>query len=495
VSSTGHTSTPEVFVVDDDPSVQLLIRAWLESAGYQVRSFSTGASVLRALAESEPAALCLDVSMPGMDGIEVLSQLRRQGRDTPVVMLTALDALETAVECMRLGARDYMLKPLDRATFLANIKRVCGAPTATLPDLSDSRTEAAPGMIGGSAPMTELYRQIERVAGSRISVFIGGESGTGKELVARAIHALGRADAGPFVAINCGAIPESLQESELFGHEKGAFTGALSTRPGRFEQAQGGTLLLDEVGELSPAAQVGLLRVLQERCVERVGGTRTIDLDVRVVSATHRDLRAAVSTGSFREDLYYRLVVYPIEVPPLRDRVEDIPLLAAHFLAKHRADLDRQLSGLRPDALDRLCLHSWPGNVRELENVIHGAMVRSDGPWISARDLPLPSGPRPVQHPNPNLNPNPGLNLNPSSSPNPGSGSGPVPGPVEPRLEPENPARTQPEPRTPVSIQDMERRTILAAIEACDGNITQTAKRLGIGRATLYRKLDRYKLR
>jgi DNA-binding NtrC family response regulator len=298
--------------------------------------------------------------------------------------------------------------------------------------------------------MRRVYDQVGKVAESEITVFISGESGTGKELVARAIHSTSRRSGGPWVDVNCAAIPEGLQESELFGHERGAFTGAVSSHPGKFEQAQGGTIFLDEVGEMSASAQARLLRVLQERSLQRVGGTRRIDLDVRVISASNRDLVQLVSSGRFRQDLYYRLVVFPIHLPPLRDRREDIPALVNHFLHKHARDAGRTVDRVEPAAMERLRAFDWPGNVRELENVVHRALLVSSGPDLEAADLP------------------PELHAGPS---------GPATAPAADSLE------------------EVERRAIRDALASCGGNLSEAARRLGIGRSTLYRKMDQYGLR
>jgi DNA-binding NtrC family response regulator len=369
--------------------------------------------------------------------------------------------------------------------------------------------------------MQRLYRQISKVAASGISVFISGESGTGKELVAAAIHSAGPRAKGPLVPLNCGAIPESLQESELFGHEKGSFTGANSTRAGKFEQAQNGTIFLDEIAELSATSQVRLLRVIQERRLERVGGNRSVDLRIRVISATHRPLRQLVDTGRFREDLYYRLVVYPLRVPPLRERGEDIRLLAEHFLRKYESDYGPRTFSISDNALDVLRRYPWPGNVRELENVVHGAMVRADTETIEVLDLPpelravpvlqlmaskdpqdkrvaTPSAPsaRAVVIPLRRREVAPHSRPSLSNSRSAGSTSSsisvarkPAPSLFAPqRLPTSSPART-------LTILDAEKKAISAAIEFSAGNLTQAAKRLGIGRATLYRKLARYGMR
>jgi DNA-binding NtrC family response regulator len=304
--------------------------------------------------------------------------------------------------------------------------------------------------------MRKVYDQIEKVLESEITVFISGESGTGKELVAKAIHYASMRSDGPFIDVNCAAIPEGLQESELFGHEKGAFTGALATHPGKFEQAAGGTIFLDEVGEMSPSAQARLLRVLQERVLQRVGGTENIEIDVRVISASNRDLPSMVEDGSFRRDLFYRLVVFPISLPPLRDRREDIPLLVEHFLDKHARDAGKRVTRVEPQAMEALSTHGWPGNVRELENVIHRTLLVSAGLELTLADLP------------------PGITGDDA--------------PRGPFAGPSKEVGTR-------SLDELEREAIVQAMENNQGNLSDVARQLGIGRSTLYRKLDQYGLR
>ena len=306
-------------------------------------------------------------------------------------------------------------------------------------------------MVGSSAAMRRVYDQIEKVLESDISVHISGESGTGKELVAKAIHYGSSRATKPFIGVNCVAIPESLQESELFGHEKGAFTDAVGAHPGKFEQADGGTILLDEVGEMAESAQARLLRVLQERSLQRVGGTRTIELDVRVLSASNADLAARAREGSFRRDLYYRLAAFPVHLPPLRERREDIPLLVQHFLAKYALDAGKRVSRVEPSVMDFFLHYSWPGNVRELENVVHRALLVSSGHELIRDDLPVEIL--------------------------------------------SDVAGDAPDPDALLTLEELERRAITRAVELCGGNLSDVARRLGIGRSTLYRKLQQYGLK
>lgn len=452
-------------VVDDDPTLRRLMRHWLESAGYRVVEHDCGRKALEDTSTG-PAVVCLDLGLGDLPGMHVLQHLRARDPDLPVLVVTAERDVATAVEAMRAGAYDYLVKPLDRERLLQAIRRAVErreliASVRRLESELDDR-HVLGSIVGQSAPMRELARQIERVLESDVTVCILGESGTGKELVARAIHANGRRRRKPFVAINCAAIPESLQESELFGHEKGAFTGASGVHRGRFEQANGGTLFLDELGEMSLSTQAALLRTIQERTIRRVGGSEEIPVDVRIVCATHRDLAAEVRAGRFREDLYYRLMVYPIHLPPLRQRREDIPLLVAHFLRRLRDDVGRTISRISPDALDALGKYSWPGNVRELQNVIHRAMLACDGDEIQLAHLPrdiaalvLPA----------------------------------VPERTTPHTDTSVPHSSDNHDDHVVPLRELERQAIEKALRIAGGNVGKAAKLLGIGRATLYRRL------
>jgi DNA-binding NtrC family response regulator len=449
---------PRVWIVDDDSGIRELLRFMVAEAGYEVEPFASGAEVL-ATADEPPAAVLLDLMMPEVDGVAVLKELGRRHPSLPVVILTALNDVSRAVEVTKLGAYDYLTKPVDKDRLLTTLKRAVshhdleqqvGRLKSELGERFHLRN-----IVGSSPAMRRVYDQIEKVLESDITVFISGESGTGKELVAKAIHYGSLRSDGPFVDVNCAAIPEGLQESELFGHEKGAFTGAVATHPGKFEQAASGTILLDEVGEMSPAAQARLLRVLQERRLQRVGGTKIIDLDVRVISASNRDLGQLVTDGSFRQDLFYRLVVFPIELPPLRQRMEDVPALVEHFLAKYASDAGRRVSRIQPAALDRLMAHDWPGNVRELENVIHRSLLVAAGAELAAEDLPA------ELHGPADASTGPGVTVD-----------------GEPR-----------------SLEELEREAIRHALEHFGGNLSDVARQLGIGRSTLYRKLDQYGLR
>ncbi len=398
---------PAVFVVDDDSHLRTLIGSWVEAAGFRPVELDGGEACLAALPTETPAAVLLDLSMPGMGGATALDRIRSHHRHLPVIVLTANKDVDTVVDLMRRGAYDFLPKPVDRTKLVTTLvnameKHAMAMRLATLEREAEGR--AIPGFVGGSRAMRELYRQIDRVAASDISVYIHGESGTGKELVARAIHERSGRSRSPFIALNCAAIPESLQESELFGHERGAFTGAAQRRVGCFEQVAGGTLFLDEVAELSLGAQAKLLRVLQQRTIQRVGSSQEIEVDFRLLAATHQDLTQAVREGRFREDLFYRIVVFELELPPLRDREGDVELLARHFVPHAGRELAGRDVHLSAEALAALQRYGWPGNVRELQNVCQRAAVTCEGDTIGPGDLPprvctAAASPSPAQAP------------------------------------------------------------------------------------------------
>jgi two-component system, NtrC family, response regulator HydG len=375
-----------ILIVDDERNVHYSFRRALEGT-FEVLSAHDAEEALSLLESDSPDAVLLDVKLPRVGGLEALEQIRDRYPDLPVIVMTAYGTVETAIRSTALAARDYLLKPVDVPLLKKLLNEI-------LPQ-SASRTEALPApsgdirMVGRSRAMHDLFKLIGRAAAADTTVLVTGESGTGKELVARAIHEHGKRKGGAFVAINCAAIPENLLESELFGHERGAFTGADSLRAGKFELANRGTLILDEIGEMAQALQAKLLRVLQAREVTRLGGSTSVRLDVRLIVLTNADLEAKVSVGAFREDLYYRLNVFRIQVPPLREREEDVLLLAAHFLASERTRLKRSIAGFTPEAEHLLLAHSWPGNVRELENVVAQASLKAKGNRISAADLSL----------------------------------------------------------------------------------------------------------
>jgi two-component system response regulator AtoC len=383
---------PVILVVDDDPGVRESFRLILEDH-YDVVDVPDGPSALDVIRASPMDLVLLDIRLPGMDGIEVLERIKAIDDRAEVILVTAVKTVRTAVAAMKLGAFDYLTKPFEEDELLSLASRALERRTlerqVALLRSELARTHDLDEIVGEHPVMERLHGLIAQVARTSTTVLITGESGTGKELVARAIHRHGNRREGPFVAVNPAAIVESLIESELFGHERGAFTGAHQRKLGKFELAQGGTLFLDEIGTLRAELQAKLLRVLQEREIERVGGTRSIKIDVRVIAATNTDLKDAVSRGTFREDLYYRLNVVPIVVPPLRERAQDVPLLAEHFLRRDTRDFNKRIEGLSPEAVAALQAYRWPGNVRELENVIERCVVLSDGPVIQLNDLPL----------------------------------------------------------------------------------------------------------
>ncbi len=389
---TGST----ILVADDEPDIRELFQDLLEPSGAQVRLASSGAEAMASIEEAEPDLAILDVRMPDPDGLCILQQLRERGNTFPVIIVTAQESSTVTIEAMQHGAYDYIAKPFDPDAMLALIERaleyrrrtrqVRAVDTKGKGKAKDPRDL----LIGRSAVMQEVYKLIGRVANSDVTVLITGDSGTGKERVAVAIHHASARRDGPFIPVNCAALPETLLESELFGHEKGAFTGAMSQRKGRFEQAAKGTIFLDEIGEMSPATQKKLLRVLQERTFERVGGNITIKANVRIIAATNRDLQQEVAENRFREDLYYRLNVINIHMPPLRDRKDDIPLLVEYFLSRQPKRPDGSPPRLTEETMQWLLNYHWPGNVRQLENAIERAVVLSQGQLIEPEQLLIP---------------------------------------------------------------------------------------------------------
>jgi DNA-binding NtrC family response regulator len=478
-----------VAVVDDDPAMRRILSAMLAEAGFRAVEFDGGAGALAGI-DRTMAAVCLDLGLDDIPGIEVLRRLHARHRDVPVIVVTARTRVEEVVEAMKAGAWDYLAKPIDPLRFSQTVRRAAEhrAVVARVRVLEDALHERdiLETLAGHGAAMREVARSVERVRHADVNVAIMGESGTGKELVARAIHDGGATRHGPFVAVNCASIPRSIQESELFGHEKGAFTGASATHQGKFEQASGGTLFLDEIGEMAPATQASLLRVLQERVIVRVGGRAEIPVNARVICATHRDLAAEVRAARFREDLYFRLVVYPIRLPPLRDRADDLPLLVAELLRRSRIARDRAIDAVSPEALAVLAEYRWPGNVRELDNVLQRACLACDGSQLGVHHLP----PEIRAH---------------SSSPSPSSSrlpalAGATPFISAPEWTPRRLNRVDPglprgqRPQTPGpegTLREIESTAVHAALQACRGNVTAAARMLGVSRTKLYRDMKR----
>jgi two-component system response regulator AtoC len=455
-----------ILVVDDEPSIRTVLKAHLSRDGYDVAIASDGAEAVSALTASPFDLVISDLKMPGMSGLELLAWCIREQPGLPVVLITAHGTVDTAVEALKLGAQDFITKPFDleelRLTVIKAL-RVEQARRRNWLDADSYGTDTGRfDLVGRTASMKRVYGLVERVADSPSTVLLTGESGTGKELVARALHSQSSRKNGPFVTVNCGAIPETLFESELFGHEKGAFTGAATAKPGKFELADGGTLFLDEVGELGRDMQVKLLRALQERSIDRVGGTRPVRVEVRVVAATNVDLQALVASGQFRDDLYYRLAVVPIRLPPLRERREDIPLLVQHFVRRFNERLGMNVQTIDDDVMDALVQWSWPGNIRELENTIErGVLLAEDGRL--SRDI-LPTAPTA-----------------------PASGEGERPVPVDAGIGLKEYVR--------VHTVRLERDLILRSLGHESGNVTRTARRLDISRKALQLKMKEYGLR
>ncbi len=379
---------PEILVVDDERSILESLQDILEDEGYAVRCVESGEEALKIVEESPPDLVLLDIWLPGMDGMEVLARLRKTQPALPVIMISGHGTIELAVKAVKLGAFDFLEKPLSYDRVIVSVEKALRMRALEEENIRLRARLREPKLTGESPAIREVRELIARVAPTEATVLIQGESGVGKEVAARMIHYLSNRSRGPFVEVNCAAIPESLIESELFGHERGAFTGATQARRGKFDQAHRGTLFLDEVGDMSPSAQAKVLRVLQEKRFERVGGDRPIEVDVRIIAATNKDLRAEIEAGRFREDLYFRLNVVPIVIPPLRERPEDIPLLVEEFLDELSQHSGLGRKTISPEVLEVLKRYPWPGNVRELKNLIERLVIVSPGEEITLNDLP-----------------------------------------------------------------------------------------------------------
>ncbi len=382
---------PAILIVEDEAKMRRLLELNLGEDGFTTFSAEDAETGLKLLRENPVDLVLTDLKLPGMNGLEFLQTIKRQNAALPVVVMTAFGSVETAVDAMKAGASDYVLKPFSLSEMRIVIHKELDV--RNLREENRNLREALgkkyshPNVVARSPKMQEVLATVERVAPTNATVLLGGESGVGKDLVARAIHEKSKRATGPFLKINSTAIPENLLESELFGFEKGAFTGAVASKPGKFELADKGTLFLDEIGDVPPAIQVKLLRVLQEREFERLGGTKTIKVDVRLVAATNRDLRAALEQGTFREDLYYRLNVVPIDIAPLRERKEDVPDLVNLFISRFAGESGKDIEGITPQAMQMLVNYHWPGNVRELQNIVERACALSKGPQLEASDI------------------------------------------------------------------------------------------------------------
>jgi two-component system, NtrC family, response regulator HydG len=443
----------QILVIDDEEPICEALTAWLVKDGYRVDTAFSGHAALERIQQCLFDLYLIDIKMPGMGGIELLGRIKETQPDANVIMITAHGSIQTAVEAMKLGACDYICKPFDPEELSLLIERV--SANQALKDenvvlherLMEVQEKTFEGLVVESDALREVFESLEDVAPTSTPVLITGETGVGKEMVARVIHSQSERAYGPFVAINCGAQSETLLESELFGHERGAFTGAIKARRGRIEMANKGTLFLDEIAEISPKMQVSLLRVLEEKRFQRLGGSQFIDSDFRLISATHRDLPQLIKERQFREDFYYRINVIMVNIPPLRQRLADIPVLADHFLERYVQETGKQVGGFTQRALDMLKFYSWPGNVRELRNVIERAVVIVRGRMIGADELSF-------------LQPN-------SDECNLGS----------------------------MTLKEMEISYIKSVLEDSDWNITRSANRLGVDRSTLTRKIKRHNLK
>jgi DNA-binding NtrC family response regulator len=479
-----------VLIVDDDPTQRRLLKAIIEREGFLAATAESAESALdrvRRPGDVQPDVCLLDLKIPGgPDGQETLEQLARLAGHLPVIVLTAHGGIETVVRAMRAGARDFLVRPASPERIVVSIRNVMKMGDEIECEVKRLNKKSVSGgvsfadMIAGSPAMRHVVRLGERAAASNIPILILGESGVGKELIARAIQGRSQRAGAPFVTVNCGAIPENLVESILFGHEKGSFTGAHAKHRGKFQEANGGTLFLDEVGELPPAVQVKLLRALQEGEIDPVGSQRAVKVDVRIISATNRDLAEQVASGCFREDLFYRLNVFPIEVPPLRERMEDTPALIDHFIARFNAQEGRRVRGCAPDTLAMLRAYAWPGNVRELENAVFRAVVLCEGELLQRRDFPQISGMMPGL-PEPLADDRNAIRAPAAAAGLPGR---PADMPV-PVLGADGQLRT---------LEEIERDLIQFAIEVYAGHMSEVARRLGIGRSTLYRKVREHDL-
>ena len=443
------SETGRILVVDDEFSVRDSLYHWFRKDGYLVTAVENATQALKALQDHAVDVALLDIKMPGMDGMELQEQIHRIDPRVAVIMITAFASVDTAVRALKQGAFDYVTKPIDpdelsHLVLRALEQRRLREENEQLRETIDEMV-SVDAIVGDSPPMRKVLELVEHVAKTDATVLIRGESGTGKELVARAIHANSKRRYFHIVPVNCGAVVESLLESELFGHEKGAFTGAAHRRKGKIEMADGGTLFLDEVGAISPKMQIELLRVLETKELMRVGGTRAVNVDFRVIGATNENLEVAVAEGRFREDFFYRINVFTIDVPPLRTRKSDILQLAKHFVNRFARQMDKRITEIRPDAMEVLMTYDWPGNVRELSNAIERAMVVGRPPAIRAEDLPV----------------------------------------LGSKQLPATPAQ---------SLAEMEKRHIAAVLDMTDGNVTRAAEILEVDRVTVYNKIKKYGL-
>ena len=435
----------KVLICDDEENIRNLMKRFFALEGLDTAE--NGLSAERRLRQNVYDAALVDLRMPGVDGLELLKWIRQEGFRMPVIMISAHGDISDAVEALKNGADDYIVKPFDPEEVVIKLKNLVEA--ASLRSMAENTPERG-SLVGTSSEMMEIKRIIKRIAPTHATVLITGESGTGKEVVAREIHCLSSVKDGPFIAINIGGVPENLLESELFGYEKGAFTGALQRKTGLFELASGGTLFLDEIGDMPLSLQVKILRVLQEKKITRLGGTSPMPINARIIAATNKDLEDMVRKGSFREDLFYRLNVVRIHIPPLRERPSDIPVLAAYVISKYSKEMGLRITGFTPEALDALKNHCFYGNVRELENIIERAMIFADSDTIGMKDLDLRSTLQKGETPKAEIS------------------------------------------SEVLTLRDAERNTIIRALQRWEGNRTRAAEELGISRRTLISKIQEY---
>jgi nitrogen regulation protein NR(I) len=460
-----------VLIVDDEMNIRRVLAAMLKRDGYEVTTAADGEQALAVLQKTPVHVVVTDLVMPKVGGMELLRKVSADYPDVPVILITAHGSVDSAVAALKAGAFDYVTKPFEQEELRKVIAKAARAHDLERQNVHEGSGEAdRPPLVGESPAMRAVYDMVARVADSPSTVLITGESGTGKELVAKALHRGSSRRDKPLIKVNCAAIPKDLVESELFGYEKGAFTGAVGSKPGRFELADGGTLFLDEIGEIPVEIQVKLLRALQESEFERVGGIKTLEVDVRLIAATNRDLKALIADGRFREDLYYRLAVVPIALPPLRDRREDIPHLVRHFIEKYDRRLGKKVEGIEAEALQLLMGYAWPGNIRELENLMERSVLFADGPLIEASALPDALRERGAAHPLPIA----------------AVGAlGAIAAPSGASMK-EIVRQAQAE---------LEKELITRALEETGGNVTRAAKRLQISRKSLQVKMKELGLR
>ncbi len=459
----------KVLVVDDEANLRKVLAAMLRRAGYDVTVASDGEQGLAEFEKNGADIVVTDLVMPKLGGMELLRALNNGHPDVPVIIITAHGTVDSAVEAIKAGAFDYITKPFDQSELQAVIAKAAKSHAIALKSVkADGKARAA--IIGASEQIAEVFKIIDKVADTPSTVLITGESGTGKELIATALHDGSSRRKGPLIKINCAAIPKDLMESELFGYERGAFTGAMTSKPGRFELADGGTLFLDEIAEIPVEMQVKLLRALQESEFERVGGIKTTRVDVRLIAATNRDLAEEIEAGRFRKDLYYRLNVVPIVLPSLRDRKSDIAMLAQHFIEKYNRKLNRKIEGLADEALVSLQAYSWPGNIRELENLMERLALFADGPLLTRKDLPEAMR-QPLVAPVP--------------AGAPAAEGSPPPAPAETSLK----------DIVRMKAAELEKDLITKALEETVGNVTRAAKLLQISRKSLQTKMKEFGLR